>query len=94
MFFRKPVKLPKFRLLPVENWRQWDQRPNADATVPQTLDGPDIDQRLPDDREERQWDQTPPYWSDTPLGQWAIETNRWDGIDPIPPDEEPVFYAD
>ena len=29
-----------------------------------------------------------------PLGQWAIEAIRWDGVDPIPPDEEPVFYAD
>ena len=48
--------------------------------------GPNIDQRLPHDREERQWDQTPPYWLDTPLGQWAIEANRWDGIDPIPPE--------
>ncbi|MGK0240065.1 MAG: hypothetical protein ACI92G_003549 [Candidatus Pelagisphaera sp.] len=41
-----------------------------------------------------EWDQTPPYCSDIPLGQWATEANRWDGVDPIPPDEEPVFYAD
>ncbi len=73
---------------------QWDQRPIADAIVPQTLALPDIDQGPSDNKEERQWDQTPRYWSDTALGQWAIEANRWDGIDPIPPDEEPVFYAD
>jgi hypothetical protein len=30
----------------------------------------------------------------TPLGEWAIEANRWDGVDPIPPDEEPVYNAD
>jgi hypothetical protein len=64
------------------------------TTVPQTRTSPDIDQSHSDDREERQWDQTPRYWSDTPLGQWAIEANRWDGVDPIPPDGETVFYAD
>jgi hypothetical protein len=71
---------------------QWDQRPIADATVPQTLAELEIDQSATED--EQQWDQTSPFWSDTPLGQWAIEANRWDGADPIPPDEEPVFYAD
>jgi len=81
---------------PPPQWEedQWDQRPIADATVPQTLAGPDIDRRPSEHSEERQWDQTPPYWNDTPLGQWAIEANRWDGVDPIPPDEEPVFYAE
>ena len=81
---------------PPPQWEedQWDQRPSGDPSAPQTLAGPNIDQGPSDDREERQWDQTPRYWSDTPLGQWAIEANRWDGVDPIPPDEEPVFYAD
>jgi hypothetical protein len=81
---------------PPPQWEevQWDQRPMGDPTVPQTLADPDIDQRPSEHSEERQWDQTPPCWSDTPLGQWAIEVNRWDGIDPIPPDDEPVFYAD
>jgi len=37
---------------------------------------------------------TQPSVSDTPLEQWAIEANRWDGIDPIPQEDEPVFYAD
>ena len=70
---------------PPPQWEesQWDQRPIADATVQQTLAGPDIDQSPSDDREERQWDQTPRYWSDTPLGQWAIEANRWDGVSQI-----------
>jgi hypothetical protein len=81
---------------PPPQWEEdhWDQRPIADATVPQTLAGPDIDQSPSDDREDRQWDQTPPHWSDTPLGEWAIEANRWDGVDPIPPDDEPVYNAD
>ena len=81
---------------PPPQWEedQWDQRPIGDPIVPQTLAGPDTDQSPSDDREERQWDQTPPHWSDTPLGEWAIEANRWDGVDPIPPDEEPAFYAD
>jgi len=73
---------------------QWDQRPIGEPIVPQTLAGPDTDQSPSDDREERQWDQTPPHWSDTPLGEWAIEANRWDGVDPIPPDDEPVYNAD
>ncbi len=66
----------------------------GDPTVPQTLADPDIAQGPSVHSEERQWDQTPPCWSDTPLGQCAIEVNRWDGVDPIPPDDEPVFYAD
>ncbi|MBT5168920.1 MAG: hypothetical protein HN763_12935 [Opitutales bacterium] len=70
------------------------RRPTGDATVPQTLAGPDIAQGPSVHSEERQWDQTPRYWNDTPLGHWAIEADRWDGVDPIPPDEEPVFYAD
>ena len=81
---------------PPPQWEedQWDQRPIGDPIVPQTLAGPDTDQSPSDDREERQWDQTPPHWSDTPLGEWAIEANRWDGVDPIPPDDEPVYNAD
>ncbi|MDG2254672.1 MAG: hypothetical protein P8L49_06905 [Opitutaceae bacterium] len=68
---------------------QWDQRLIGDPTVPQTLTSPGIDQSPSNDRDQRQWDQTPSYWIDTPLGQWAIEANRWDGTDSIPPDEEP-----
>jgi len=32
-------------------------------------------------REEQQMGRTAPSRDDTPLGQWAIETNRWEGID-------------
>jgi len=69
-----------------------ERKPIADATVPQMLAGPDIDQSPSNDRKERKRDQTPRYWSDTPLRQWAIEAKRWDGVDPIPSDEEPVFH--
>ena len=68
------------------------KRPIADATVQQTLAELEIDQSAAED--EQQWDQTSPFWSGTPLGRWAIDANRWDGVDPIPPDEEPVFYAE
>jgi len=76
---------------------QWEedqsaQRPDAYATLPQMRADPDIDQSTAEN--EQQWDQAPESWSDTPLGQWAIEANRWDGIDPIPQEDEPVFYAD
>ena len=79
---------------PPPQWEedQWDQRPIADATVLQTLAELEIDQSAAED--EQQWDQTSPSWSDTPLGRWAIEANRWDSVDPIPPEDEPVLYVD
>ncbi len=79
---------------PPPQWEedQSDQRPDAYATLPQMRADPDIDQSTAEN--EQQWDQAPESWSDTPLGQWAIEANRWDGIDPIPQEDEPVFYAD
>jgi len=79
---------------PPPQWEEihCDQTLIADATVPQTQAKLEIDQSIAED--EQQWDQTPHCWSDTPLGQWAIEANNWDGIDPIPHDDEPVFYTD
>jgi len=62
---------------------QWDQRSIADATLPQALAGSEIDQSIYED--EHAYDQTPYYGSDTPLGQWVIQANRWDGVDPAPP---------
>ena len=53
-----------------------------------------LDQRLPEDWQECQWDQTADQWQNTPLAQWATKTNAWDGIDPIPPEVEPVFFTD
>jgi len=77
---------------PQREEEQRDQRPIADATFLQTLAELEIDQSAAEN--EQQWDQTPTSWSDTPLGRWAIEANRWDGVDPIPPDDEPVLYVD
>ena len=68
------------------------KRPIAGATVQQTLAELEIDQSAAED--EQQWDQTSLCWSDTPLGRWAIEANRWDGVDPMPQDDEPVFYEE
>jgi len=31
---------------------------------------------------------------ETPLAQWAKKADNWDGIDPIPAEDEPVFYTD
>jgi hypothetical protein len=79
---------------PPQQWKEspWDQRQDGDATDWQAPSSTDFDQSIAED--ERQWDQTTPCWSDTPLGRWASEANRWDGVDPIPPDDEHVFYAD
>jgi hypothetical protein len=35
-----------------------------------------------------------PLCLQTPLAQWAIDANTLDGIDPIPPEVEPIFYID
>jgi hypothetical protein len=44
--------------------------------------------------QDSQWDQTAEQWQDTPLTQWATAANSWDGIDTIPPEDEPVFFTD
>jgi hypothetical protein len=62
---------------------------------PQPEESPDVfDQRLPEAWQDSQWDQTAEQWQDTPLAQWATVANPWDGIDPIPPEDEPVFFTD
>ena len=53
-----------------------------------------FDQRLPEAWQDSQWDQTVEQWQETPLAQWATVANSWEGIDPIPPEDEPVFFTD
>jgi len=63
-------------------------------TANQWIDVDDADQRLPVAWEAQQGDQTSDYWNETPLALWAGKTDNWDGIDFIPPEDEPVFYTD
>ncbi|NBD37211.1 MAG: hypothetical protein GVY10_01425 [Verrucomicrobia bacterium] len=61
----------------------------------QPEESPDaFDQRLPEAWQDSQWDPTPEQWQETQLAQWAIAANAWDGIDPVPPEDEPVFFTD
>ena len=53
-----------------------------------------FDQRLPEAWQDSQWDQTAEQWQETPLAQWVTVANTCDGIDPIPPEDEPVFFTD
>jgi len=62
---------------------------------PQPEDSSDaFDQRLPEVWQDSQWDQIAELWQNTPLAQWANEGNVGDGIDPIPPEVEPVFITE
>ena len=86
---------------------EWNQTPLACwAENANQVDAADIDQRPPQEWEAQQWDQSAQVWQDTQLAQWA-QANRWDGaesfpqdnaswdgIDPIPPDDEPIFIHD
>ena len=54
----------------------------------------EFDQRLPETWQEGEWDHTTEQWRHTPLAPWATGANTWDGIDPIPPEDEPVFFTD
>jgi hypothetical protein len=82
-----------FKSLPPAD--DWDQTPLATwaTNANQAKTGDDIDQRLPKHWEAQQWDQSDEIWQNTPLAQWA-QNNTWDAIDPIPPDDEPVFTYD
>ena len=81
------------------DWNETASTPTKADAWPQDIDEsqttifPDeYDQRPPSDWELLQWNQTSQQWNDTPLSQWATEANTWDGINPIPPEDEPVFY--
>jgi hypothetical protein len=53
-----------------------------------------FDQRLPEAWHDSQWDQTAEQWQETPLALWATVANFWDSTDPIPTENEPVFFSD
>ena len=50
--------------------------------------------RSPPEWEAQQGDPSAKIWQDTPLAQWARQEATWDGIDPIPSKDEPVFIYD
>ena len=83
---------------------EWDEnnwQPSEADAWPQSIEESqpaafpvEIDQRPPPQWEAQQWDQSAEIWQDTPLAQWATQQGTWDGIDPIPPEDEPVFIYD
>ena len=68
--------------------------PRANAENQTKFFPDEFDQRLPEAWQEAEWNHTAEQWQSTPLAQWAIDANTLDGIDPIPPEVEPIFYID
>jgi hypothetical protein len=69
-------------------------KPQVYLPQPEEESPNEFDQRLPEAWQDGHWDQQAEQWQDTPLALWATRANAWEGIDPIPPEDEPVFYTD
>jgi len=90
---RPPERDKVWQAMPDE-WNQtplarWAENANQVDAFPN-----DIDQRPPPEWELQANDQSDRSWQDTPLARWATEQRSWDGIDPIPQDDDPVFIYD